>query len=178
MSSRYSEYPRSEYPESPEGPRSNAPGAPEEPAAAREDEPNEDGARRKRVEHVLRDFIKRGVEKGIEAGLGTISKSQETLKNISDLGVPREVAGYVFSQIDETKNALVRVVGREVREFLEATDLSNEIRNALTSLSFQINTEIRFVPNEQGVPKPEVKTKVRPRRTEPPAAPPSSTNGE
>jgi hypothetical protein len=60
------------------------------------------------------------------------------------------------------------VVAREVREFLQATDLASEMRKALTSLSFQINTEIRFVPNDSGGVKPEVKSKVTPRRSRPP----------
>lgn len=125
---------------------------------------SDERVRRKRLEKMLRDLIRRGIEKGIEAGIGTFNKTDDVIR-----GVPKEVAGYVFSQIDETKNALVRVVAREVREFLEATDLATELRKALTSLSFQINTEIRFVPNEQGTGvKPDVKTKVTPRRSTPP----------
>ena len=139
------------------------PGADEADPAA-----SDERVRRKRLETMLRDLVRRGIEKGIEAGIGTFNKTDDVIR-----GVPKELAGYVFSQMDETKNALVRVVAREVREFLEATDLATELRKALTSLSFQINTEIRFVPNDQGTGvKPDVKTKVTPRRSNPPPADP------
>jgi len=36
----------------------------------------------------------------------------------------------VHNQLDDTKNDVVRIIAREVREFLEATDLANEIKNA------------------------------------------------
>lgn len=122
--------------------------------------------RRRRLERVFRDVVRRGLEKGIEAGLGTLSKSEEALRGVGELNkVPREIAGYVFSQIDETKNVLVRVVAREVRDFLQATDLANELQKALTSLSFQIRTEIRFVPNDAGKGvKSDVKTRVTSKR--------------
>jgi hypothetical protein len=78
--------------------------------------------------------------------------------------VPKEVAGFVFSQIDDTKNAMVRVVAREVREFLEAADIAKELHRALTSLSFEIKTEIRFIPNDAGGVKPDVRAAVSPKR--------------
>jgi hypothetical protein len=56
------------------------------------------------------------------------------------------------------------VVAREVREFLDATDIADEFYRALTSLSFEIKTEIRFIPNDQGGVRPDVRAKVSPRR--------------
>ena len=53
----------------------------------------------------------------------------------------------MFSQIDETKNDVLRIVASEVRDFLDATDLASEIKAALTSLSFEVRTEVRFIPN-------------------------------
>ena len=88
--------------------------------------------------------------------------------------LPKEIASYLFSQIDETKNALVRVVAREVREFLDATDVATELQRALTSLSFEIKTEVRFIPNEAGGVRPSVRAKAAPkvkrRKSEPPEA--------
>ena len=67
-------------------------------------------------------------------------------------------------QIDETKNGLYRVVAREIRDFLEHTNIADEVTKALTKLSFEIKTEIRFIPNdsaEQLFPKPEVQSEVK-----------------
>jgi hypothetical protein len=131
-----------------------------------DEEEGEGRASRKRIERLLRDTIRRGLERGIEAGLGTISKSENAVREIvGDAKLPREIISYAFSQVDETKNALVRVVAREVREFLEATDLASELQKALTSLSFEIKTEVRFIPNEAGTGvRPEVKSRSGPKR--------------
>ena len=59
---------------------------------------------------------------------------------------------------------MVRVVAHEIRDFLAATDLSKELQKALTTLSFEINTQIRFVPNDKGGVRPEVRAQVDPKR--------------
>lgn len=127
------------------------------------------GARRKRLDRILPDAIKRAIEKGLEAGIGTYVNSREALQGVaSRVEGSKEVANYIFSQADETKNAMVRTVAREVREFLEAADLAKELQRALTSLSFEIRTEIRFIPNDAGGVTPQVKLGTSPKRTTPP----------
>ena len=122
--------------------------------------------RKRRMERILPEALKRAIEKGIESGIGTFANANESIRGMvgqrSD--VPKEVANYVLSQIDDGKNAAVSVVAREVREFLERADLARELQRALTSLSFEIRTEIRFIPNEAGGVTPEVKAKVDSKR--------------
>jgi hypothetical protein len=55
----------------------------------------------------------------------------------------------VYAQIDDTKNGLYRVVAKEIRDVLEHTAIADEIAKVLTKLSFEIKTEIRFVPNDR-----------------------------
>jgi hypothetical protein len=138
---------------------------------------------RRRLEGVLRESFRRAVEKGLEAGLGAIESSVDVLEKgveagrgtfqqastslkgvVEDVKMPKEVASYVFAQIDETKNVLIRAVAREVHDFLDATDIAYELQRALTSLSFEIKTEIRFIPNEKGLVRAEVKSKAAPHR--------------
>lgn len=141
-----------------------------------------EGAERERrwSEGVLRDTLRKAVEKGIEAGVGTLRSADSALRGVTQDGkLPKELIGYVFASVDETKNALVRVVAKEVRDFLEATDIAGEFYRALTSLSFEVKTEIRFIPNDAGGVRPQVKARAvqkRKRRggaveTEPIAAP-------
>lgn len=133
------------------------------------DEPEDDPAapeskresRRKRLERILPEVLKRAIERGLETGIGTLTNSSEALRGVvGKVELPKEVAGYVLSQVDDTKNVMVRVVAREVREFLEAADLAKELQRALTSLSFEIRTEIRFIPNDSGGVTPDVKARV------------------
>ena len=130
--------------------------------------------RRRRIEGLLGEAFRRAVERGVEAGVGTLKMADKLRDAVDDVPLPKEMAGYFFAQMDETKNALVRVVAREVREFLDATDVATELQRALTSLSFEIKTEVRFIPNDAGGVRPSVKAKASPkvkRRSEPP--PPS-----
>lgn len=133
----------------------------EEPA-----EPGDRARRRRRLERVLPEILRRAIERGIETGIGTISNANESIRGMvgNKTDVPREVATYVLSQIDDTKSAVVRGVAREVREFLDSADLSTEVQRALTALSFEIRTEIRFIPNDSGELRPDVRARVAPKR--------------
>jgi hypothetical protein len=158
---------------------------PDEKAASKE--------RKNRFEALLPGMIRRGIERSIEAGLSTFERSLETGrettgavreafsevkaprdvanavgKALSEAKLPRELASAVFNQIDDTKNDVLRIIAREFREFLEATDLAGELKSALTSLSFEVRTEIRFIPNEAGEGvKADVRARSRIKRNAP-----------
>jgi hypothetical protein len=122
---------------------------------------NEKERERRWSEGVLRDALRKAVEKGIEAGVGTLRSADSALRGVTQDGrLPKELIGYVFASIDETKNALVRGVAKEVRDFLEATDIANEFYRALTALSFEVKTEIRFIPNDAGGIRPQVRARA------------------
>lgn len=129
-----------------------------------EEEIGEPERRRRRLERILPQVLKRAIEKGLESGFETLTNPGEKLRGVLDDGgkLPKELAGYIFAQVDETKNLMVRVAAHEIRDFLEATDLSKELQKALTALSFEIRTEIRFIPNDSGGVKPVVKAEVDP----------------
>src|SRR5450432_486413 len=139
-----------------------------------------DGKRR-RLEGVIPEILKRAVE----AGVSQAQHAPENIKTfIGDLKVPKDIASYIFSQVDETKNGLFRVVAKEMRDFLEHTNIAGEAQKLLTTVQFEINTTIRFRPNgpegstsasdpdkpnpessqvtpvQTSIPKPEVKTQV------------------
>jgi len=130
-------------------------------------ESGDTGERERRwSEGVLRDTLRKAVEKGIEAGVGTLRSADSALRGVTQDGkLPKELIGYVFASVDETKNALVRTVAKEVRDFLEATDIAGEFYRALTSLSFEVKTEIRFIPNDAGGVRPQVKARAVQKRT-------------
>ncbi len=75
-------------------------------------------------------------------------------------GVPREVVGYIMRQTDSAKDEIVRVAGVQIRRFLENIDIGRELQKILTSVSFEIRTEVRFIPNDKSV-SPRAKMKVR-----------------
>jgi len=133
-------------------------------------------SRRRRLEQVIPELIKRAVELGVEKA----AEAPDNLKElVGGLKLPKEIANYLLSQVEETKNGIFRVVAKEIREFLEKANMAGEMQTLLTTLKFEINTTIRFSPNdatpaegdEEGdVPKlgkPEVKTDVHVLRDRP-----------
>jgi hypothetical protein len=153
-------------------------------------DPPDQGSRRRRLEGVIPELLKRAIEIGVDKATG----SPESLKHfVGDLKLPKEIASYLLTQVDETKNGLFRVVAKEIREFLEHTNISAEMQRMLTTVQFEINTTVRFSPNDgastssssssgtapgdssapkgdakpQPMPKPEVKTQVNIKRDEP-----------
>jgi hypothetical protein len=127
------------------------------------------GDRRRRLDSVIPELIKRAVEIGVEKA----AEAPDNLKEfVGGMKLPREAANYLLAQVEETKNGLFRVVAKEVREFLEHTNLAGEMQKMLTTVQFEISTTIRFKPNDGGLgddkakmPKPEVKADVLMKRS-------------
>jgi hypothetical protein len=119
---------------------------------------------RARLEQLVPDLVRRT----FTAGLGAVFSTEEGIRKITrDLQLPN-VAGYLADTADTTKDKVLEIVAREVREFLATMNLSDEIARLLTTLSFEIKTEIRFIPNSErytGV-DPDVKAQVRLKRTD------------
>src|SRR5262249_57058319 len=113
--------------------------------------------------------IKRAVELGVEKA----AEAPDNLKElVGNLKLPREAASLLLAQAEETKNGLFRVVAKEVRDFLEHTNLATEMQKMLTTVQFEISTTIRFKPNDgltgdekAKLPKPEVKSDVQMKRS-------------
>jgi hypothetical protein len=113
---------------------------------------------RSRLERIIPDLVKRI----LEAGIDRLTDGPDSVRRVlGELRLPREVVNSILSQIDETKSGLYRVVAKEVRDFLGETNLADEFTRALTALSFEIRTEVRFIPNDaRGRPTPDVRSKV------------------
>ncbi len=124
--------------------------------ASPRDEPPRDEARRGRLDHLIPDIVRRT----FYAGLGAVFTTEEGIRKIaSDLKLPKDMANYLIQQAAASKDELFRVVGKELRGFLESVNISGELQKLLTSLSFEIKTEIRFIPNDEAIGgvKPDVK---------------------
>ena len=135
--------------------------------------PREEASRR--LQGVIPDLIKKAVIGGVDRA----SEARERLGSLlGETKLPKEIADAIFGQIDETKNDLFRMVAKEIRGFLEAVDFQRELQKLLTTVSFEIKTEIRFIPNDASpdkLGKPEVSAamKIKRQAEEEPAGPTS-----
>jgi hypothetical protein len=133
--------------------RDDADGSSDRPEGEREQREQD---KRRLFERVMPEILKRVVERAVETGASRLAEGPENLRNfLQDMKLPKEVLHYLYQQIDDTKNGLYRVVAKEIRDVLEQTHFADEITKVLTKLSFEIKTEIRFIPNDAGVRRPE-----------------------
>jgi len=121
-----------------------------------------EGRLRAKLEGLIPDLVRRT----LVAGVGAAMSTEETIRRLTkEMSLPKDVANYVATTASATKDEVLRVLAREVREFLETVNLSEEIAKMLTMLSFEVKTEIRFIPNDERLVKPDVKAKVSLKRT-------------
>jgi hypothetical protein len=134
------------------------------------DQPDDDkdlpDGMRARLEALIPEIVKRT----FSAGMGAVFSTEEGIRKIAkELSIP-DVTGYLASTADTTKDKVLEIVAREVREFLQTMKFGEELAKLLTTLSFEVKTEIRFIPNSEkytGV-EPDVKGSVRLKRAESP----------
>ncbi len=103
------------------------------------------------------------VKKAISQGFRAARSGEEKIRGMVSDAMPKELVTYIKGAIDTAREEVVRVVGNQTRKFLEGIDVGGEVAKILTALSFEIKTEIRFIPNDQKI-KPDIKTTVRPKK--------------
>lgn len=140
--------------------------APAKPERDDRDDRDRDGLPetiRQRLEHLVPELVK----KTFAAGMGAVFSTEEGIRKLARENLP-EVAGYIASSADGAKDRVFEVIARETREFLSNLNLTDEIAKILTTLSFEIKTEIRFIPNSERLTgaEPDVKASVRLKRND------------
>jgi hypothetical protein len=127
----------------------------DDPRGPRGDLEDEDGRHRirGRIENLLPNSFRR---------TGTARQyTEDVIRNaLGDMKLPKEVVTTLVDVADNTKKEVVRVAAREFREFLDSARFNEELAKILTQLSFEIRTEIRFVPNDQAL-RPMVSTSAQ-----------------
>ncbi len=118
---------------------------------------------RQKIEALLPEIVRKTLQNGVDA---VFSTEDGIRKYAKDMKLPKEVASYVSSTAGATKDEVVRRVGGEVREFLENMNMADEIAKILTTLSFEIKTEVRFIPNDEklGKVQPDVRARAKVKR--------------
>jgi hypothetical protein len=117
------------------------------------------------IRHRLERLVPELVRKTFTAGLGAVFSTEEGIRKIARESLP-DAVGYITSSADGAKDKVFEVIARETREFLANLNVSEEIAKILTTLSFEIKTEIRFIPNSDRFvgAEPDVKASVRIKR--------------
>lgn len=125
------------------------------------DEIPDDPEAASRIIEALGALVPNILKRGVEAGMGGISASEERIRKVlAERKMPKEVAAYLLKQVDNTKKEAIRVISGEVRDFLENADLGGELAKILTTLSLEAKIQVRFIENENASNKDSVKPKA------------------
>jgi hypothetical protein len=115
---------------------------------------------------LLQGVIPELVKRTFFAGLGAVFTTEEGIRKVvSEFSLPKDVATFLVAQAQGTKDELFRVVASELRGWLEKLNIQQELTRLLTTLSLEVKTEVRFIPNDQALVKPEIKRKVSIKRS-------------
>lgn len=127
-----------------------------DPHAGFREETDDHASLRGRLEALLPNVLR----KTVSGGVGARQMTEEVVRNaLGDMKLPKEAVTYLVELADNTKKEVVRVAAREFREFLESARFNEELARILTQLSFEIRTEIRFVPNDDRL-RPSVSSRA------------------
>src|SRR3954467_2469559 len=99
--------------------------------------------------------------------MGAVFSTEEGIRKLARESLP-EVAASIASSADGAKDKVFEVIARETRDFLAGLNVADEVTKLLTTLSFEIKTEIRFIPNSDRFvgAEPDVKASVRLKRND------------
>jgi hypothetical protein len=93
------------------------------------------------------------------SGVGTLLTTEEGVRTLlRDLKLPKEAVGFLLTQADNTKDELVKALGRELRSFLETMDTQRLMQRVLQTLVLEVKAEIRFKLDSKGNLQPVVTT--------------------
>ena len=106
-----------------------------------------------------------GVKKALLAGVGALFLTEEGARRLArDWKLPKDVAAFIGQQAHSAKDEILRLFSDEIRRFLESESVRREFWKALSENAIEIRAEIRFRPEKNGAPRPEVTASVRPAR--------------
>lgn len=103
--------------------------------------------------------------KVVVSGVGALFMTEEGIRSaVKELKLPKEALAAALAQADRTKAEVLRIVGSEVRSFLQSANLQEQLIDVLTRLQWDVRAEVAFKKNADGHPVPVVDAKVRVKR--------------
>lgn len=111
---------------------------------------------------VAKGIIPETVKKALLAGVGALFMTEEGARKLArDWKLPKDVVGFVGSQAAAAKDEVLRLLGQEVRRFLESETVRKEFLRALSESTVEIHAEIRVRPDGEGKPRTQVKASAK-----------------
>jgi hypothetical protein len=132
-------------------------GAKERPRESESSSQRDPEGKRVPLERVVFEVLRRG----FGVGRDTLKHPDEALRSVSDSVFAKEAANLMVSQIGDVRQAVSKVVAKEVERYLGKIDLASELRKTLHGMTIEGNIKIKFndleinSKKDDGPPAPE-----------------------
>lgn len=98
-----------------------------------------------------RGLIPDGVKKALLAGVGALFLSEEGARRLArEWKLPKDVVSFVGQQASAAKDEILRLLGQEMKRFLESETMRAEFLRALSDSTIEIRAQIRVRPDAKG----------------------------
>jgi len=110
------------------------------------------------------------LRKAVFSGVGALFMTEEGVRSmVKELKLPKEVLAGAMAQAERTKAEIVRMVGTELRSFLEGAKLREELLEMLTQVTFEVKAEVAIKPrasaaaSKDAAEEPEARISIKPK---------------
>ncbi|HEY0838949.1 MAG TPA: hypothetical protein VGD74_02060 [Vulgatibacter sp.] len=102
------------------------------------------------------------LRKAVFSGVGALFMTEEGVRSmVKELKLPKEVLAGAVAQAERTKTEIVRMVGAELRSFLEGSKLREDLLEMLTQVTFEVKAEVSIKPRGEGGAKSRITVKPK-----------------
>jgi len=100
-----------------------------------------------------RSLVSELIRKLAVAGVGAAVLTEEGLRQLAaQLRLPKDLLSGILSQADKTKEELGRIVGEEIRHFLQSKLAREGMAKLLEDMKLEVKAEIQLVPRNKTAP--------------------------
>ena len=122
-------------------------------------------------EGVVAEILRRALKTGRKT-VHTVRSGPGTVRNLASDILSNEKVEAMGTTLSSVREELVKVFGREFSGYLDRLNVVDVLVGVLTSISLEVKTELRFIPNDKRLVKPNIKNSVKVKTTEPEETPP------
>jgi len=91
-------------------------------------------------DQLLKEQDRSYLRKLVDSGLAVLDANNK----IGKFALPKETLHLIVNSLDKMKTEIVILIGNEVKEFLNASNMSEEIVKAMSQLEIEVKADIKF----------------------------------
>ncbi len=102
----------------------------------------------RRADSLIADLAK----KAVASSVGALLSSEEGIRALVGAMVPKEIGAYVARELSQLRSELMKALRGEVSRFLGRIDLAEELKKAISGLTFDVHVTVGVTKNPPPAP--------------------------